>query len=230
MKNIRLLIYPAVFMFILSFSFAAFGQAGKATFQVFDNEPEVVELSKMKKESGSAFSDTDGDGIYDTVKIGDMELTCEIDEANAYGITYLDGKNVVYYPSFDASIPDAGEYALNGFVHYFDPKGMSIYFAVVLNRLSNIEEEALSKANKKLVPYRADFIDSNGLRVGIPTLILLSHSKLIYNADFQRFSKSTDTILLAHNPEASLTNRELYIMRKIPDLKDSLLLIHYKWY
>ncbi len=228
MTNIRLLIYPVVFMFVLSFSFAAFGQAGRATFQVFDNEPEVIELSKIKKESESVFSDTDGDGIYDTLTMGDMELTCEIDEANAYGITYLDKKNVVYYPAFDSSIPKPGEYALNGFIHYFDPKGVSIYFAVVLNRLSDIEEEALRKTKKKLVPYRADFIDSNGLRVGIPTLILLSHSKLIYNADFQRFSKSTDTIMLAHNPEA--TNRELYIMRKIPDLKDSLLLIHYKWY
>lgn len=228
MKNIRLLIYPAVFMFVLSLGFTAFGQAGHATFKVFDNDPDVIELSKMKKESGSVFSDTDGDGIYDTVTTGDMELTCEIDEANAYGITYLDGKKVVFYPSFDSSIPKPGEYALNGFIHYFDPQGVSIYFAVVLNRLSDLEEEALRKSNKKLVPYRADFLDSNGLRVGIPTLLLLSHSKLIYNADFQKFSKSADTILLANNPQAP--DRELYIMRKIPDLKDSLLFIHYKWY
>ncbi len=228
MRNIRMLIYPAVFIVVVSFSFAAFGQAGHATFKVFDNEPDVIELSKIKKESGSVFSDTDGDGIYDSVTMGEMELTCEIDIANAYGITYLDKKNVVYYPSIDASIPKPGDFALNGFIHYFDPTGSSIYLAVVLNRLTAKDEEALKKANKKLVPYQADFLDSNGLRVGVPTLIMLPHSKLIYNADYQKFSKSTDTILLAHNPQSP--NRELYIMRKLPDVKDSLLLIHYKWY
>ena len=182
MKNIRMLIYPAVFIIVVSFSFAAFGQAGHATFKVFDNDPEVIELSKEKKESDSVFDDTDGDGIYDSITIGDIVLSCEIDVANAYGITYLDGKNVVYYPSIDASIPKAGDFALNGFIHYFDPKGSSIYLAVVLNRLSAKEEEALKKSNKKLVPYQADFLDSNGLRVGIPTLIMLPNSKLIYNA------------------------------------------------
>lgn len=228
MKSIRLLIYPSVFIIVLSFGFVAFGQAGHATFKVFDNDPDVVELSKIKGESESVFDDTDGDGLYDTVTIGDKVLSCEIDEANAYGITYLDGKKVVFYPSIDSSIPQPGTFSLNGFIHYFDTHGSSLYLAVVLNRLSPKDEEALKKANKKLVPYQVDFLDSNGLRVGIPTLIMLPHSKLLYNADFQKFSKSTDTILLAHNPTAP--DRELYIMRKLPDIKDSLLLIHYKWY
>jgi len=121
---------------------------------------------------------------------------------------------------------------------------VSLYFAVVVQTISEKELEALQRGatagkgaprkkagggvGKRITPYRCDYIDSNGLRVGIPTLILIPASKLAYNAEFQKFAKSKNTILLATNPASP--GRELYIFRKVPNFSESLLLIHYKWY
>ncbi|MFH1515962.1 MAG: hypothetical protein ABIG42_10945 [bacterium] len=226
MRNIRIIVYPAMFLFAFSFCLPLFGQASQ-TFDAFQTDPDVVKDSRFKPESGGVFSDLDGDGLYDSVKVKDMELTCEIDEENAFGVTYPDGKKIVYYPSMDSSVPMPGEFSLYGFIHLFD-ENSSIYFAVVINRIAPEEEEQLKRTTAKMVPYKAAFIDSNGLRVGIPSLILLPFAKLAYNADFQKFLKSPDTVLLGTNPQAR--DRELFIFRKIPSTKDALLLIHYKWW
>jgi hypothetical protein len=228
MRRIRLIAYPVVILLVLTFSMTAFGQAGKGNFKVFERDSAVVEQSKKMRESGSVFSDRNGDGIYDAVKIRGEQLKADIDVANAYGVTYLDGKKVVYYPVANATVPTPGNLGLFGFVHYFDNDGMSIYFAVIIYRLSQVEEEALKQSNKKVVPFSADFVDSNGLRVGVPTFLMLPHSKLTYNAEFQKFNKSSETVLLGTSPSAP--SRELFIFHKLPENKDSLMLIHYRWY
>lgn len=235
MKMIRLIFSIAIAVFILSISSAILAQEGRGTFKVFENEPGVVQDSKNIKESGTVFRDKDGDGLYETLKMYGKELSCKLDDANAYGVTYQDGKKVVYYPSVSASIPQPGEFNLYGFIHYFDNEGQSIYFAIVVKALSDKEQEALKKTKKgkgkekaAVLPYSADFIDSNGLRVGIPSLHILPHSMLIYNAEFQKFNKSRDTVLLGTNPASP--NREIFIFRKVPEFTDRLLLIHYRWY
>jgi len=244
MKGIRLLVPFVLITILITISGASYAQEGRATFRVFDNDPAVVELSKKIHESGTVFKDKDGDGIYDTVKAQGQELYAKLDTAAAYGVTYVDGKSVVFYPSEDASIPKPGEFGLYGFIHYFDKQGTSLYFAVVVQTLSDKELEGLKRVGaggkaapakkgaaaplKRVTPYRSDFIDSNGLRVGIPTLLLLPNSRLTYNAEFQKFYKSKNTVMLATNPAAP--SRELYIFRKVPNFPDNLLLIHYKWY
>jgi hypothetical protein len=235
MRLIRLTFFIALVVLIFS-SGVTLAQEGRGTFKVFDNDAAVIDLSKKIRESGNVFRDKDGDGIYDTIKMYGKELSCDIDPANAYGVTYQDGKKVVYYPSVSASIPKPGEFLLYGFVHYFDQEGQSLYFAVVVKALTDKEMEALKKTKKDkkskggvpILPYSADFFDSNGLRVGVPTLYILPHSALVYNADFQRFNKSKDTILLGTNPAAP--NREVFMFRKVPEFTDKLLLIHYRWY
>ena len=228
MRRIRLIAYPVVILLVLTFSITAFGQAGKGNFKVFERDSAVVEQSKKMHESGSVFSDRNGDGVYDAVKVRGEQLKAEIDVVNAYGVTYLDGKKVVYYPVASPIVPEPGNLGLFGFVHYFDNEGMSIYFAVVIYRLSQNEEEALKQGGKKVVPFSADFVDSNGLRVGVPNFIMLPHSKLTYNAEFQKFNKSAENVLLGTSP--SSPNRELFIFQKLPQNKDSLMLIHYRWY
>ena len=146
MRRFRLIAYPLVVIFILALSVTAFGQQGRGNFKVFDREPIVVEQSKKMRESGSVFLDQDGDGLYDSLKVRSQILQADMDIANAYGVTYLDGKKVVYYPVDDLIVPNPGELALFGFVHYFDNEGLSLYFAVVLYRLNLIEEEALIEA------------------------------------------------------------------------------------
>lgn len=228
MGRFRLIAYPVVILLVLTFSISAFGQAGKGNFKILERDSAVVEQSKKMRESGSVFSDRNGDGIYDAVKIRDEQLKADIDVANAYGASYLDGNKVVYYPISNPTIPTPGNLGLFGFVHYFDNKGLSVYFAVIIYRLSQIEEDALKQSGKKVVPFSADFVDSNGLRVGVPTFLMIPHSKLTYNAEFQKFNKSPETVLLGTSPSAP--NRELFIFHKLPDNKDSLMLIHYRWY
>lgn len=234
MKPIRLIASIFMTILIISVTMTSHAQEGRGTFKVFDNDMAVVDLSKKMKESGSVFKDKDGDGLYDSIEMYGETLSCEMDEANAYGVTYQDGKKVVYYPSMSASIPLPGTYSLYGFLHYFDQEGKSLYFAIIVKALSEKEQEALRKAtgNKKdkkiVMPYSADFIDSNGLRVGLPSLLILPYSKLIYNADFQKFNKAKSTVLIGTNPSAQ--NREIFILRKVPEFTDRLLLIHYKWY
>lgn len=231
MTNFRPLYYLVIALMLLSISMVAIAQEGRATFKVLEQDESVIDISRRTPESGNVFRDRSGDGYYDTVIIKDMELTSEIDKENAYGVTYPDGARVVYYPSADASLPQPDEYKLYGFIHYFAKDNVSLYFAVVLNRMSPADEEAMKRApqdNRSLLPYGVDFIDSNGLRVGVPTFLILPHSRLIYNPDFQRFSRSPETILLGTNPAAP--SRELYLFRKLPEQQDNLLLIHYRWY
>lgn len=234
MKILRTVVYPGTILLLLSFCLVSLAQEGRTTFKVLEKDTTIIQDSRKIKESGSVFQDQDADGLYDTVFVRETKLSCEIDEMNAYGVQYVDGPSIVFYPSVNNVLPRPGESALVGFVHYFNDKGSSLYFAIVMTRISEKEEEAMkkmpSKANKKksILPYQVDFIDSNGLRVGIPSLIMIPHSKLLYNADFQKFNKSTDTVLLGTNPAA--TNRELYIFMKIPEKLDNLVLIHYRWY
>ncbi|MEO7995267.1 MAG: hypothetical protein ABI743_12785, partial [bacterium] len=81
---------------------------------------------------------------------------------------------------------------------------------------------------KKASPYKADFIDRAGNRVGTPALLLLNTSAVASNPDFQRWQKANNQVILGYNPIAE--SRELFIFRKLPQIPDKVMMIFFRWF
>jgi hypothetical protein len=211
------------------------GDRKKNHFQVADSEksPEVIERSLSRKgRQFDALKDANGDGVYDTVRIPLIgELTAPLDLGEAQGFTYSSlgediTRRVVFYPCDEVKIPADGEFLLYGMVHYFDDKELSSWYACVVYKVQESDQPAAG--GKKLSPYKVDFIDRAGNRVGTPALLLLNTSAIGSNPDFQRWQKQNEEIVLGYNPIAE--NRELFIFRKLPQLPDKVMMIFFRWF
>lgn len=89
-------------------------------------------------------------------------------------------------------------------------------------------EENATAASKKISPYKADFIDRSGNRVGTPAILLLNTSAVASNPDFQRWQKGSNELILGYNPVAE--SRELFIFRKMPQIPDKVMMIFFRWF
>ncbi|HYE78238.1 MAG TPA: hypothetical protein VEI97_09645 [bacterium] len=192
----------------------------------------VIAKSRARKGQFDAFKDRNGDGIFDQVTIpGVGDLPVDIDLNEAQGFTYATSgdttRRVVFYPAREAKIPRDSEFLCFGFVHYFDDAQLSSWFACVVYKVPD-QAKVEAQGTKKLSPYKADFIDRAGNRVGTPALLLLNTSAIGSNPDFQRWQKADNAIVLGYNPIAE--NRELFIFRKLPQIPDKVMMIFFRWF
>jgi len=208
---------------------------GRRQFQVASTDEaavkEVIARSRARRQPFDAFRDTNADGIYDTVNIPEVgEFFCDINFAEAQGFSYSSTgdstRRVVFYPARDVRIPRDNEFLCFGWVHYFDDRELSNWFACVIYKVPG-DENAPATA-KKASPYKADFIDRAGNRVGTPALLLLNTSAVASNPDFQRWQKANNEVILGYNPIAE--NREIFIFRKLPQIPDKVMTIFFRWF
>jgi len=230
----------ALLLCLMIWPTAAFPQegnagGGKRQFQVAStDEPTVKDVmarSRARKTPFEAFKDSNGDGIPDTVIIPEIgEYFCDIDFAETQGFSYASSgdvtRRVAFYPAREIRIPRDDEFMCFGWVHYFDEKQLSNWFACVIYKIGG--EDNPPAGTKKTSPYKADFIDRAGNRVGTPALLLLNTSAVASNPDFQRWQKANNEVILGYNPIAE--NREVFIFRKLPQIPDKVMTVFFRWF
>ncbi|MEO7995476.1 MAG: hypothetical protein ABI743_13850, partial [bacterium] len=110
----------------------------------------VIAKSRARKGQFDAFADRNSDGIFDAVTIPEVgTLDVDISLAEAQGFSYSASgdsvRRVVFYPAKEVRIPRDGEFLCYGFIHYFDEKQLSNWFAAVVYKVPGEDTPAALK-------------------------------------------------------------------------------------
>jgi len=202
---------------ILAFMLTLSGAAWSQDFILQSSDPEVVALSQQNQDVINVFSDTNGDGVYDTVEIGDRTITGNIRVGDAEGFQYQDERYIAIYPASYSGLPAMGESALLGFIHYFDTENLSTYLAIVAEQSPNDE------TTNGLAVY---FYDSAGLRVGAPTTMFMEKARLRILPIYQEWVQMSKDFGIGSNP----TNSQYFVFAKDLGLTDHILIVMYQLY
>jgi len=197
--------------------FAICVSASAQDFLLRESEPEVVAMSGDKTPVTNVFSDTDGDGIYDTITLDGVPIKGTIRKELTEGFQYEDGRYIVLYPTAWSGLPRPGEKAILGFIHYFDDKNLSTYLAIVAEQAVGDETTA---------GLAVFFYDSAGLRVGAPTTVFMQKSRLRTIPIYQTWVELGRDFGIGSNP----TNSQFFIFAKELGLPDSILIVSFQLY
>ena len=168
------------------------------------------------------------DGIFNSMKVGDTEVDVEIDLDNSYACSYNDRRRVVCYPLKQIVLPQKGEKKPICFLHYFDEKGMSTFFHVVVELPEEIEKDDETDDLLKFSPYAVWFLSPKDESYGLVRSRILEKSVLIEEEAFKKFNSSRRTVLMGTNSLDE--NKFLFIFFKMPALPDQLFQIYMRWY
>ncbi len=201
------------FLFVLTLG----GPVLSQDFILRDSDPAVVALSRDVSDTVNVFEDTNGDGIYDVMMLGDQRLTARIRPGDAQGFQYQDGRYIVLYPSDWYGLPEPGEAAILGFVHYFDDEYISSFLAVVA------EQAFADDTTQGLGVF---FYDSAGMRVGAPTTMFMEKARLRAVPIYQEWVQMNQDFGIGSNP----INSQFFVLAKDLQLQDDILIVMYQLY
>lgn len=202
---------------ILAFMLTLSGAAWSQDFILQQSDPDVVRLSQQNQDVINVFSDTNGDGVYDSIQLDERAITGAIRVSEAEGFQYQDGRYIVLYPANYSGLPAMGESALLGFIHYFDTENLSTYLAIVA------EQSPTDETTNGLAVY---FYDSAGLRVGAPTTMFMEKARLRILPIYQEWVQMGKDFGIGSNP----TNSQYFVMAKDLGLTDHILIVMYQLY
>jgi hypothetical protein len=177
----------------------------------------VIQLSNQIKDIMNVFEDSDGDGIYDALTINGRYTKGDIRASEAQGFQFEDGRYIVLYPTSFSGLPEPGQSALLGFMHYFDEKNLSTYLAIVG------EQAAGDDTTHGLGVY---FYDSSGLRVGAPATMFMEKAQLRALPIYQQWVQMGEDYGLGTNP----VNSQFFVFAKDLGLTDVILVVIYQLY
>lgn len=178
----------------------------------------------MMKESTDYPSNEDG--IFNRMKIDSGEVQVEIDLDNIYASSYSDQRRVVCYPLKNLSLPQPGEKKPFCFLHYFDDKGMSIFFHVVVGLAEDTKPIEQTEPKLSDAPYQVWFLSPTGESYGLVRSRILDISDLSKDEAFNKFRRRT--MLIGTNSLDE--NKFLFVFFKIESLPDKIFQIYLRWY
>jgi len=211
-RTIFLSLTTIVFLMIIA------GLAFAQDFMIRESDPDVVALSRATDDNPNVFSDTDNDGIYDTMLLYGEEISANINPADAEGFQYEDERYVAFYPSDWTGLPDEGTAEILGFMHYFNEEGtVSTFIAIVA------EQAFGDDTTNGLGVY---FYDACGLRVGAPTTMFMEKARLRAIPIYQEWVQMAKDFGIGSTP----ANSQFFVLAKDLGLSDYVLIIMYQLY
>jgi hypothetical protein len=202
-------------------------EAKGGEFILMGNRGSILD-SSMKMMAVSTDYGKDANGVFNEMKVGDVIVPVEVDVENAYACSYVDGRRVVFYPIKGVILPSEGEKKPLGFLHYFDDKGMSIFFHVV----SGLLQEKIKKSEKEISQgvseYQVWFLSPKEESYGLVRSRIFSKSELADEEAFKKFDSSRRTVMIGTNSLDE--NKFLYVFLKIPAWEDKIFQIYQWWY
>jgi hypothetical protein len=182
-----------------------------------ESDEEVVALSLEKAPVTDVFEDSDNDGVYDAITLNGKLLTGDLRIELAEGFQYQDGRYIVIYPTTWTGLPEPGEKAILGFIHYFDDKDLSTYLAIVA-------EQAIG--DDTTAGLGVFFYDSAGLRVGAPSTVFMQKARLRAVPIYQTWVEMGRDFGIGSNP----SNSQFFIYAKDLGLPDDILVVSFRLY
>lgn len=210
-RSILPIVLISAFLLMLS------GVAYSQDFILRESDPEVVQLSRENQDVINVFSDTNGDGVYDTLELGGEIISGDIRVEDAEGFQYQDGRYIVLYPATYSGLPEPGGSALLGFIHYFDGENLSTYLGIVA------EQSPTDETTNGLAVF---FYDSAGLRVGAPSTMFMEKARLRVLPIYQEWIQQGKDFGIGSNP----TNSQYFVFAKDLGLTDHILVVMYQLY
>jgi len=198
-------------------------------FILMGNRGSILE-SSMKIMASSGDYEKDANGVFNRMMVGKQSAQVEIDVENAYACSYPDGRRVVFYPIKGVLLPKAGEKQPFGFLHYFDDKGMSIFFHVVVGLPGGKTKQNQSEITDSLASsdYQVWFLSPKEESYGFVRSRIFKKSVLADEEAFRKFNSSKRTVLIGTNSLDE--NKFLFIFLKIPAWEDKIFQIYQWWY
>jgi hypothetical protein len=204
-------------IFALSAVFFLNGAASAQDFILRESEDNVLAASMDRTDVTNVFEDRDGDGVYDALTLNGKFITGDIRIRDAQGFQFEDGRSIALYPSDWNGLPEPGNSALLGFIHYFDEENISTYLAIVA------EQAIGDDTTHGLAVF---FYDSSGLRVGAPTTMFMEKSLLSPLPIYQEWRDQGLDFGIGTNP----INSQFFVYAKDLGLTDTILIVMFQLY
>ena len=184
--------------------------------------------SSLKMMASSTDYEKDANGVFNRMKVGEEYVPVEVDVENAYACSYADGRRVVFYPIKGVTLPNTGEEKPLGFLHYFDDKGMSIFFHVV----AGLPQQKVKQSEKEISSgnsnYQVWFLSPREESYGFVRSRIFKKTELADEEAFRKFNSSRRTVLIGTNSLDE--NKFLFVFLKIPAWEDRIFQIYQWWY
>jgi hypothetical protein len=190
----------------------ALGEGLRLDFNFAISEESVVDKSKTMEKLGSAFVDTNGDGIYDQVKYDGADIEARVDIEDAQGFSFADGTKMAFYPTRLMWLPRPDTYEVIGFLHHWDEYRSNLV-AVLAHQDKNYE------TSEGITIY---VIDRAGVRVGSLFYSFMEKSFLRYTVPYQKWMQTGTDFAIGTSPTVS----NYFLMGKDLGLVDNVLVIN----
>jgi hypothetical protein len=210
-RSIVALTFAFFFLFLMAVT------ASAQDFILRESEPDVLQASLEKTDVTNVFEDTDGDGIYDSLTLNGKYIPGNMRIGEAQGFKFEDGRSIALYPTDWSGLPQPGNSALLGFIHYFDDANISTYLAIVA------EQTVGDETSHGMAVF---FYDSSGLRVGAPTTMFMEKALLRPLPIYQEWTDQGLDFGIGTNP----INSQFFVFAKDLGLTDIILVVMFQLY
>jgi len=190
--------------------------------EVRKSEPGVVKESLTIHDTWGVFSGPGEGGIFSTVNLKGDSVSGKIDVDKAEGLSFGDGRSLVFYPStldaLPASPAEGTNWEIFGFVHYFDKDGkINTVLAVLLGQVAGDETSN---------GMRVKVVDNAGIEVGIPRYSFFPIRAMKNLSSYPTWEKSGNDFAIGF--AENIRNR--FYLAKDLGLIDKMLVISYQLY
>ena len=207
---------------VLNVSFSSAPAPTGQDLEVRRPEPDVVQESLKMPDTWNVFSGATDTGIFTNVKLPDGVVSGKVLVEKAQGLSYADGRKIVFYPTALSTLPTPPETGIKwevlGFMHYFDDYGtINGTLSVLLGQMAG---DATSMGT------RVKIVDNTGMEVGRPEMLFFSTRSVKLMASYENWADTGNNFAIGFRDGVS---NVIHIAKDL-GLIDKILIIRYKLY
>jgi hypothetical protein len=191
-------------------------------FELRRPEPGLIKESLSRPDTWGVFSGGGEGGVFSTVNLKGESISGDIQVDKAQGLSFGDGRSLVFYPSTLDALPASPAEGINwgllGFVHYFDKDGkIDTMLGVLLGQVAG-DETSLG--------LRVKVVDNAGMEVGMPKFSFFPSRAVRNISSYSTWEQSGNDFSLGF--VENIRNR--FYLTKDLGLIDKMLVIRYQLY